>query len=391
MTHAESQDLLIDLAYGELDAARAAELESHLAQCADCRREKSALDQARSAAAPLRELEEPPPGFDDRILEAARAQAQLEHGGNIGQVIEVQGNVRPLGLEAARIDAHGKPPVQERRRPRWALRAVLGGSVAAAAALALVVSTTLQSRHEQERAVQSAAEKNFEIRIQPAMKQAADEAIHEAKKEEPQPVAPPPRDAAPDLRSGRIERKSRPGLASPAPVAAEEGSGGDAPLALNGAPPSALAGKSAASGTSMPTVRQEESPGTFAHSPAAVPEASVVAAQAAPPMSQPAESPADLERLAEQARHAGDYANAAGLYRQASAIRRAAGERSGSAAWDLAHAIECLAAIGQFEEASQVRNSLAALYPDDKTAFSAASRALREVDVPAAKAKADQQ
>ena len=33
MTHTESQDLLLDLAYGDLDAARAAEVESHLSGC----------------------------------------------------------------------------------------------------------------------------------------------------------------------------------------------------------------------------------------------------------------------------------------------------------------------------------------------------------------------
>ena len=99
MTHAEFQDLLLDLACGELDAARAAEVESHLAVCPECRAEKEALDQARRMTAPLREAEEPPGGFDDRILEAARAQAQLDHEGNVGQVIEVSGNqvvVKPL-------------------------------------------------------------------------------------------------------------------------------------------------------------------------------------------------------------------------------------------------------------------------------------------------------
>src|SRR3989475_7566341 len=58
MTHAESQDLLLDLAYGELDAARAAEVESHLSGCAECRKEKAALDEARRMAAHFRELEE---------------------------------------------------------------------------------------------------------------------------------------------------------------------------------------------------------------------------------------------------------------------------------------------------------------------------------------------
>src|SRR5439155_8358620 len=113
--------------------------------CADCRREKTALEAARRAAAPLRELEEPGPGFDDRILRAAKAQAQLDHDGNVGQVIEVTGSVRPMGLEPAHIDAHAQVTARrEPRPPRWGLRVVLGGSVAAAAALALVVGSSLQ-------------------------------------------------------------------------------------------------------------------------------------------------------------------------------------------------------------------------------------------------------
>ena len=73
MTHSESQDLLLDLAYGELDAQRAAEVASHVEACEECRKEKAALEETRRMAAPLRDLEEPSPGFDDRILAAARA------------------------------------------------------------------------------------------------------------------------------------------------------------------------------------------------------------------------------------------------------------------------------------------------------------------------------
>src|ERR1700694_1535813 len=112
MTHAESQDRLLDLAYGELDAQRAAEVASHVEGCAECRKEKAALDETRRTAAPLRDLEEPSPGFGDRLRLAARAPAELEHDGSLGQVIEVAGSVRPLGVEAARIDAHG--PVKAR-------------------------------------------------------------------------------------------------------------------------------------------------------------------------------------------------------------------------------------------------------------------------------------
>ena len=44
MNCAESQDLLLDLAYGELEPARAAEVEAHVAACAPCRAEKAQID-----------------------------------------------------------------------------------------------------------------------------------------------------------------------------------------------------------------------------------------------------------------------------------------------------------------------------------------------------------
>jgi len=81
MNCAESQDLLLDLAYGELPPARAAEVQAHMLDCASCRVEKAQLDDARKAAAPLRDLEEPPAGFDEPILRAARAEAGMQADG----------------------------------------------------------------------------------------------------------------------------------------------------------------------------------------------------------------------------------------------------------------------------------------------------------------------
>ena len=51
----------------------------------------------------------------------------------------------PAGIEAARIDAHARPvaTASQRRGPKWMNRAVLAGSAAAAAALALVVGTSV--------------------------------------------------------------------------------------------------------------------------------------------------------------------------------------------------------------------------------------------------------
>ena len=95
------------------------------------------------------------------------------------------------------------------------------------------------------------------------------------------------------------------------------------------------------------------------------------------------EAPA-VEANAQQARHAGNYLAAASLYREAAALRQR-GNDSSTAAWNLAHAVECLSAAGQFDEARKVRDELVRSYPSETTAISAAARALRQVDVPAAR------
>ena len=374
MTHAECQDLLLDLAWGELEPALASELQAHLAGCEECRKQKAALEQVRRAVAPLREMEEPPPGFDDRILEAARAQASLEHDGNLGQVIEVSGSVSPLGLDAARIDAHASPKARpERARPRWLLRLAVGGSVAAAAALALVVSTSVESRREQARV--DAGE--FEIRVQPAAPQAVDTALREAETRRetrstspaaqqatpapaPQAVPPPPPARKAERGSQAPEQKT----ASRQKAAAQpvEGSGGDAAdsyLARKAAPPAVSAAERSAA-------------------PAAGAQRRAAAASGAD-----VSGAAELESSAQQARHAGNYPVAAGLYRKAAALRRASGQDLPTAAWDLAHAVECLAAVGLFDEARQARQELSQFHPSETTALAAARRALREVDEPA--------
>ncbi|HEY6911284.1 MAG TPA: zf-HC2 domain-containing protein [Myxococcales bacterium] len=358
MTHAECQDLLLDLAYGELSPERTSEVAAHLTGCEECRKEKAALDQARRAAAPLRELEEPPAGFDDRILEAARTQAALDHDGNLGQVIEVSGSVSPLGIDAARIDAHANPKTRvERGRPRWLLRVAVAGSVAAAAAVALVVSTTVQSRR-----APPAGAGEFQIRVQPAAPEAVDGALRDAEaRKQAQAAAPAPQPApqaaAPAAPAQDVQRNAQaPGQKisrreTASPRSSVEGSGGDAADSYVGAKqaaPSAPA-KSAATGAAV--------------SPAAE-----------------AENPADLESSAQQARHGGNYPLAAGLYRKAAALRRSAGTDPGTSAWDLAHAVECLAAAGLFDEARQVRQELSQLHPSEVTALAAARRALREVD-----------
>ena len=195
-----------------------------------------ALEDARRMAAPIRELEQPSPGFDERILRAARAQAQLEHDGNVGQVIEVTGSVRPLGVDVARIDAHGpvKARSAERPRPRWIVRTAVAGSVAAAAALALVVGNTLETRRNAEK-VAAAHSSDFEIRVQPAVPPVVDSALRDAEAKQRQkdeieprglggvPVAAPGQEKTHDAVAQMPSLRKRGG-----PGARMQGSGGDA-------------------------------------------------------------------------------------------------------------------------------------------------------------------
>ena len=414
MTHAESQDLLLDLAYGELDAVRAAEVEQHLSSCPECRKEKAALEDARRMAAPIRELEQPSPGFDERILRAARAQAQLEHDGNVGQVIEVTGSVRPLGVDVARIDAHGpvKARSAERPRPRWIVRTAVAGSVAAAAALALVVGNTLETRRSAEKV--AAHSSDFEIRVQPAVPPVVDSALRDAEAKQRQkdeieprglggvPVAAPGQEKTHDAVAQMPSLRKRGG-----PGARMQGSGGDAaesqakaaanakkeraPVVDTVAPAAsgALEEKLSEAPRSASPPRAAESapagPAVAARQDVARPLA-VAKAQSpmAPGVAEASLGAPTVEANAQQARHAGNYLAAASLYREAAAMRQR-GNDSSTAAWNLAHAVECLSAAGQFDEARKVRDELVRSYPFETTAISAAARALRQVDVPAAR------
>jgi hypothetical protein len=430
MTHTESQDLLLDLACGELDAARAAEVESHLSGCAECRQEKAALDEARRMAAPLRELEQPSPAFDEPILRAARAQAQLEHDGNVGQVIEVTGTVRAMGLDAARVDAHGpvKARPVERLRPRWVIRAAVGGSVAAAAALALVVSNTLETRRNAEKAAAAVRTGEFEIRVQPTAPQALDSALRAAENkrakgqaEERDRAAKPVAPALPEKSSEKVAQlpMRRPAQHDVASGGNLRGSGGDAVVsvrkkaalqakegaadAVRPRPPAPSSGEQVAA-ASGPAPSTPSSPPQVAavsraepSSPSVEPPAAAAARprrdSSAVPMSKaesqlaqaasPAPGASGAEAKAQEARHSGNYLLAASLYRDAAAMRSRDGDPA-AAAWDLAHAVECLSAVARFDEAKEVRDELARLYPSETTALAAARRALRTVDPPPA-------
>ncbi len=403
MTHSECQDLLLDLAYGELDAVRAAEVQSHLSGCPDCQREEAQMARTRRMAAPLREVEEPSARFDARILAAARAEAHLQSDGLLGEVIEVKGSVQPMGLQAARIDTHAAVAPKSKRKPSWATRVAVGGSIAAAAGLALVMGASLQSKKQ---APQPAAQ--FEIRVGEAArkaqsdavaKRAESEAIEKAELKKPaETPAPVPEDLQ---RAARAERK--PALKAKAPRE-ETQLGGGSDVADQLASRTDHAKEPAAAATSA---ERAAPPAPAARPPPAAPVP--VAGNAGPPpakaaasgldvaktrsmpaqLASPAADASTLESQAQSARHAGNYALAASLYRSAAQMRQSApGTQidAGTVAWDLAHEVECLAAAGLFDQARQVRSDLQRLYPSENMAISAANRALQAADLPAAKA-----
>lgn len=87
-----------------------------------------------------------------------------------------------------------------------------------------------------------------------------------------------------------------------------------------------------------------------------------------------------MEEDASAARRRGDYVRAAALYREASALRRPADPAR--AAWDMAHAVECLAAGGQVDEAIGARKELLRVFPGQTGPKAAADSALRSVRLP---------
>jgi hypothetical protein len=291
------------------------------------------------------------------------------------------------------------------------LRVAVAGSVATAAALALVVSTT------RPRPAAPLVEEDYRIKVQPAAPQAVDLALREAEANKeaqgmvrqkdltsPAPPPEPPVAALPPAPKQQAVNKL---------TLHVEGGGGDAAdsyIVKKKVAPRAAEEKSVAA--SQPALQKREAPspvpnhvaaplagGQLYAPPAeasaqpapmwqAAASSTVAANEAGGAVRTDAPAPAQLEESAQRARHAGNYPLAAGLYREAAALRRGEDKDPASAAWDLAHAVECLAAAGLFDEARQVREELSQLHPGQDTALAAARRALREVDVvPAPSAK----
>ena len=82
MTDHAERDLLLDLAYGELDDRAARRVREHVAGCASCRAELDELQGTRRLMSALPEL--PAPERGERILVAAAREAPHAHGADLG-------------------------------------------------------------------------------------------------------------------------------------------------------------------------------------------------------------------------------------------------------------------------------------------------------------------
>ena len=185
MTCAQVQELLLDLAYGELDDARAAEAQAHLVTCAACRKELAQIAGVRTLMAPAMVAQQPRPAIDEVILRAARDEAKLLAVGTDQassdqapagtrrppgpRVVEVAGSVTaPQAVAPVDVYASVAPRAPEgpSKRRRWLVRAAISGSLAAVAGLVLVVGGTMRSlptRTAESVAAEAAPRKSREI------------------------------------------------------------------------------------------------------------------------------------------------------------------------------------------------------------------------------------
>jgi len=421
------QELLLDLAYGELPADRAAEVEAHLATCEVCRAARDELLSTRALVAPLRSLEEPRPGFDDRILKSARAEAGLQADGTPGPTIEVSGSVKPLGLQAGRVDplASGVRIAHKQisKRTMWRRRATVGASIAGAAAVALIVATSVQQKHV-DRTAEVAELKIRAPAVEgvPASNEYARSKIEDRSGSAPQrvpaskgsggdlaarsPAAPPASTPSPQpapeaaKKAGEPARKTAaapPALAKDEMELARRNQGApDQKAAPQPAPqPSAPSGPETQATRAAPVEQSASSPspdksGTKKRTSAGNMDRNETlgGGQISLPLtaSRPetglakvgAQGDVDPDRLEEsagQARRAGSYPRAAELYQLAAGLRRSKNDTS-RAAWDLAHAVECLAAGSKLREAGDIRAELMRSYPSEEGPLRAADRAL---------------
>jgi hypothetical protein len=402
MTGEHVQDLLLDLAYGELPAERVAEVEAHLASCDACRAERDDLQRTRALLEPLRALEEPRPGFDDRILLSARAEAGLQADGTPGPTIEVKGSVKPLGLQAGRLDplAGGVRVARKEtsRRSVWRKRAVVGASIAGAASVALIVGTSLRERAVDRTAEVAALEvhaPSVDVSMPPPPIRTSLAAREDAPTA-PQgsggdlgevPVAVPARRSAqepgrtapPVHPQGQSVARSKTSAPQPTPMAPGHDATAAAPVP---APPPPAAEASKANRSDSRQAEAKTAPPAASESDGFAAVAGGTVSAAGPSQSPRPDSalkekpdPDRLEESAGEARRSGQYARAAELHQLAAGARRSANDSS-RAAWDLAHAVECLAAASKITEAGGVRAEILRSYPSEEGPRHAADRAL---------------
>ncbi|HEX9604315.1 MAG TPA: hypothetical protein VF973_11235, partial [Myxococcales bacterium] len=299
----------------------------------------------------------------------------------------------------------------------WGRRAAVFGSIAAAAGLAVVVTSSLTTRHSAQRMVEEVAPIqvhapgtsvpiSLDDRLVPLGKAVAPEESSGARSREA--GAPPPARAV-DAAKQKVAKAPQPAKEragrreQQAPAAAQEA---DELIPLSGErfeSPEKAVGRPARDGlmleprqgprpdaqpSSVETKRAGPAPssaGSLRTVPAGgPPAASVVGGQVAASPPAPA-NPDQVEDQASAARRRGDYARAAALYREASALRRQS--EPARAAWDMAHAVECLAAGGQVNEAVAVRKELVRTFPDHSGPKAAADSALRSFRAPAEEEK----
>ncbi|MBP6835091.1 MAG: zf-HC2 domain-containing protein, partial [Deltaproteobacteria bacterium] len=83
-------DLLLDLHYDELDAARAAEVRAHLAGCDDCRAASERLGRTRALAAKLPLPDAPTHSAPVMAALAATSQVATAVSGRVSAVIPIE-------------------------------------------------------------------------------------------------------------------------------------------------------------------------------------------------------------------------------------------------------------------------------------------------------------
>jgi anti-sigma-K factor RskA len=134
MTHEEYKEMLAEHSLGALDAGEALALETHLAECADCRAELAQwLDTGASLAYSAPRVE-PPPALRSRLLESIRTTEEKSTSSATNQrsdaVAEITSQKSPATTNVIKMP--------ERARMRWSGMQRFGAMAASLALAALI-------------------------------------------------------------------------------------------------------------------------------------------------------------------------------------------------------------------------------------------------------------